>query len=77
MLPNVDSVGMGTCDEETLKTSHTLMVVDKDIRGTRPRGRPCIRWMDNIRRDMKTYGIEARLPNDGIQEYDGNGRHAR
>ena len=42
----------------------TIMVLDKGIRGTRPRGRLRIRWMDNIRRDVKTYGIDDQITED-------------
>ena len=43
----------------------TGTVLDKGIPGKRPRGRPRIRWTDNIRRDVKTW---PRRPIDGREE---------
>ena len=43
----------------------TRMVLETtDIPGKRPRGRPRIRWMDNIRRDMKIYGLDDQMTED-------------
>ena len=39
-------------------------VLDKDTPGKRSRGRPRIRWMHNISRDMKTYGLDDNMMED-------------
>ena len=39
----------------------TRMVLDK---GKRPRGKPRIRWMDNIMIDMNTYGLDDQMMED-------------
>ena len=39
----------------------TGMVLDEDIPGKRLRGLPRIRWMDNIGRGMKTYGLDDEM----------------
>ena len=39
----------------------TMIVPYKGISGKRHRGRPRIKWMDNIRRDMKTYDLSMTL----------------
>lgn len=36
--------------------------------GKRPRGRPRKRWMDGIRKDLKT--LEVKIWEDGIQDRD-------
>ena len=42
----------------------TRTVLDMEIPGKRPRGRPRIRWMDNIRRDMRLHGLDESMTED-------------
>ena len=42
----------------------TRTVLDMEIPGKRPRGRPRIRWMDNIRRDMILHGLDDKMTED-------------
>ena len=42
----------------------TRTVLDMEISGKRPRGRPRIRWMDNIRRDMRLHGLDTSMTED-------------
>ena len=42
----------------------TRTVLDMEIPGKRPRGRPRIRWMDNIRRDMRLHGLDEYMTED-------------
>ena len=61
-LPNGDSVGM---DINRRKPEHmTITVLDMEISGKRPRGRPRIRCMDNIRRDMRLHGLDTSMTED-------------
>ena len=40
------------------------MELDNDTHRKRPRGRSRIRWMDNIRKDTKTYGVDDQMTED-------------
>ena len=42
----------------------TITVLDMEIPGKRPRGRPRFRWMDNIRRDMRLHGLDEPTTED-------------
>ena len=42
----------------------TRTVIDMEIPGNRPRGRPRIRWMDNIRRDMRLHDLDDSMTED-------------
>ena len=42
----------------------TITVLDMEIPGKRSRGRPRIRWMDNIRRDMRLHGLDDQMTED-------------
>ena len=42
----------------------TRTVLDMEIPGNRPRGRPRIRWMDNIRGDMRLHGLDDQMTED-------------
>ena len=42
----------------------TRTVLGMEMPGKRPRGRPRIRWMDNIRRDMRLHGLDESMPED-------------
>ena len=41
-----------------------IIVLDMEIPGKRPRDRPCIRWIDNIRRDMILHGLDESMTED-------------
>ena len=51
----------------------TRTLFDMEIPGKRPRGRPRIRWMDNIRRDMRLHGLDDRIQ-EGVVNDGGKGR---
>ena len=42
----------------------TRTVLGMEMPGKRPRGRPRIRWMDNIRRDMRLHGLDESMTED-------------
>ena len=47
--------------EETHITGSTLSMT---VRGTRPRGRPKMRWLDRLKSDMRIYGINPEMVTD-------------
>ena len=42
----------------------TRIVLDMEIPGKKTRGRPRIRWMDNIRRYMRLHGLDESMTED-------------
>ena len=60
MLPNDDSSENG----HTKRRDIIRTVLDMYIRGKRLAGRPHIRLMDSIRRDMKAYGLDDQMTQD-------------
>ena len=47
--------------EETHMTRSTLSMA---VKGTRPRGRPKMRWLDRLKSDMRIYGINPEMATD-------------
>ena len=47
--------------EETHITRSTLIMT---VMGKRPRGRPKMRWLDRLKSDMRTYGINPEMATD-------------
>ena len=47
--------------EETRITRSTLNMT---VVGTRPRGRPKMRWLDRLKSDMRIYGINPEMATD-------------
>ena len=39
-------------------------IINKTVMGTRPRGRPKMRWLDRLKSDMRIYGINPEMATD-------------
>ena len=46
------------------ETHITKSTIRTTVTGTRPRGRPNMRWLDKLKRDMRTYGINPEMATD-------------
>ena len=46
-----------TIENETIRGIATRSTLIMTVMGTRPRGRPKMRWLDRLKSDMRIYGI--------------------
>ena len=46
------------------ETHITRSALSTKVAGTRPRGRPKMRWLDRLKGDMRIYGIKPEMATD-------------